>query len=150
NLSGKMWAKVDEVPHSSPPRFTVTVSVDLTADAGVSASKEGDRGAAGLTAGVSAQLTWSTTTPEISAEETKAYMGSLQSGAGSKPEMNLSRLIASGNIPDAKAYLARLKGLTKSADAAAKSAEGESAGFTAATRGELGAHASRGPVGIEV
>jgi hypothetical protein len=150
NVGGKMWAKAEEVPLSSPPRYRVTVTVDLTADAGISADKEGQKGAAGINAAVGAQLTWATTTPELSADEMKAYMGSLQTGAGTAPEFNLARLISTGRIPDAKTYLASLKGLTKSADAAAKSREGESATFTQGTHGSLGAHVSRGPVGVEV
>jgi HNH/Endo VII superfamily nuclease toxin with a HHH motif len=150
NVGGKMWAKVEEVPLSSPPRFHVTVTVDLTAEGGVSAGKEGQGGgAAGVNASISAQLTWATTTAEISAEDAKVYLGSLQSGTGNAPEMNLARMISRGRIPDAKAYLARLKGLTKSADAAAHAEEGEGATFTQATQGSVGAHASKGPVGAE-
>ena len=151
NVGGKMWAKVEEVPLSSPPRFHVTVTVDLTAEGGVSAGKEGQGGgAAGVNASISAQLTWATTSAEMSAEDAKVYLGSLQSGIGNAPEMNLARMISRGRIPDAKAYLARLKGLTKSADAAAHATEGEGATFTQATQGSVGAHASKGPVGVEV
>lgn len=124
DASGKIHAKIEEIPNTSPQRYRVTVSIDLSAGAQVGAEREGRVGGT-LSAGASGSLTMSRS-HEMSPEQKDAYIKALNTGSGgATDELRVAQMVESGHISEAREFLKRMKSKGFSAEDAKHMAEGD-------------------------
>jgi hypothetical protein len=140
-FGGKVKTGVEEIPDTSPPRYKVTVTIDLSAGGKVGAERKKDEGAGGgLSASASGSLTMSKT-HVMTGPQKDAYLKAIKTGAGgATEELRVAQMVARGQLEAARAYLTG--GKTSAAEDAKRMADGDEETITAS--GSAGAKAGIG------
>ena len=142
DFGGKVLTNVEEIPNTSPRRYRVTVSIDLSAGAEVGASrKEEGKTGGSLTGSVSGSLTLSRT-HEMTSEQKETYLNAVRTGGGgAAEELKVAQMVASGHVSEARDFLAHLGSAKNGAEEAKRMKEGDvetvSAGESVSAKGGI-------------
>jgi Domain of unknown function (DUF4157) len=147
DFGGKVVTQVEAIPNTSPPRYRVTLSIDLSGAAEVGASRGGEGKTSASASGSASASLGLSVTHEMSDEQKTQYLAAVKAGAGgASEELRVAQLVAKGNIDEAKAYLTHRKSLQGSAAAAKQLKEGDAE--TVRAGGAVGAKGGAG--GLEL
>jgi Domain of unknown function (DUF4157) len=126
SFGGKVVIHSEEVPNTSPKRYRVTLTIDLSGAASVGASRSDEgRVGGGISGSASGSLRMSVT-HELTAEQSQKYIDAAKNGTGgAQQELQIARMVKDGSIDEAKAYLAHRKSLADTPEAAEDLEEGD-------------------------
>jgi hypothetical protein len=153
HFGGKIVLNSEEIPNTSPKRFRVTLTIDLSGEASLGASRGGEGRVGGSLSASASGVLKKSFTHELTAEQSKKYTDAVNQGTGgAQQDLELARMIKDGSIEEAKAYLTGKKSDADTPEALKKLAEGDvittSAGGTAEAKGGLSAFGAGAEFGV--